>query len=345
MMVIRPVRMEDLSAITELAAKTGVGVTSLPQNEARLEERIGRVLRTWQDDAPQEEQGYLFVLEDTDNQKVVGISAIEVAVGLTEPWYNYRVGTLVHASKELGVYSQMPTLFLSNDHTGYSELCTLFLDPDYRHNKNGQLLSKARFLFMAAFQERFADKVIAEMRGFSDEKGCSPFWENLGRHFFSLDFSEADYLTGIGQKSFIAELMPKHPLYVDFLKEEARAVIGEVHPQTLPARRILESEGMKYEGYVDIFDAGPTLEAYVKELRAVKESKVWRVTIIDDAQAQGSEPYLIANDKFTQYRALIAYPQFSENHICLSATVAASLNLVEHDTVRAVTLFSQEKQS
>ncbi len=129
MMVIRPVRMEDLSAITELAAKTGVGVTSLPQNEARLEERIGRVLRTWQDDAPQEEQGYLFVLEDTDNQKVVGISAIEVSVGLTEPWYNYRVGTLVHASKELGVYSQMPTLFLSNDHTGYSELCTLFLDP------------------------------------------------------------------------------------------------------------------------------------------------------------------------------------------------------------------------
>ncbi len=139
--------------------------------------------------------------------------------------------------------------------------------------------------------------------------------------------------------------MPKHPLYVDFLKEEARAVIGEVHPQTLPARCILESEGMKYEGYVDIFDAGPTLEAYVKELRAVKESKVCRVKITDDVQAQGNVPYLIANDKFTQYRALIAYPHFSENHICLTAATAESLNLTEHDTVRAVSLFSQEKQS
>ncbi|PCO16676.1 hypothetical protein CQA18_24940, partial [Enterobacter hormaechei] len=32
---------------------------------------------------------------------------------------------------------------------------------------------------------------------------------------------------------------PKHPLYVDFLAEDAQKVIGEVHPQTLPARRLL----------------------------------------------------------------------------------------------------------
>ncbi len=341
MMVIRPVQMEDLAAISELAAKTGVGVTSLPQNESSLEARIRRVLKTWSDEATQAEQGYMFVLEDTETKKVVGISAIEVSVGLTEPWYNYRVGTLVHASKELGVYSQMPTLFLSNDHTGYSELCTLFLDPDYRKNKNGPLLSKCRFLFMAAFQERFADKVIAEMRGFSDENGCSPFWESLGRHFFSIDFSHADYLTGIGQKAFIAELMPKHPLYVDFLSPEAQEVIGHVHPHTAPARKILESEGMKYEGYVDIFDAGPTLEAYVKDLRAVKESRVWRVEIVE--ATTGTTPYIIANDHFAQYRSLLAQPDFTETHICLTKETAEALQITENDTVRAVKLFAEEK--
>lgn len=41
-----------------------------------------------------------------------------------------------------------------------------------------------------------------------------------------------------GQKSFIAELMPKHPLYVDFLSPEARESIGQVHPHTAPARAI-----------------------------------------------------------------------------------------------------------
>jgi arginine/ornithine N-succinyltransferase beta subunit len=34
----------------------------------------------------------------------------------------------------------------------------------------------------------------------------------------------------------------------------------------------VESEGLCYQGYVDIFDAGPTLEANSDDLRAVKES-------------------------------------------------------------------------
>ncbi len=341
MMLIRPVRRDDLAAITQLAAKTGVGVTSLPLNEERLLARIERMLASWQESAPLADQGYLFVLEDTQQQQVVGISGLEAAVGLAEPWYNYRVGTLVHASKELSVYSQMPTLFLSNDHTGYSELCTLFLDPDYRHSKNGQLLSKCRFLFMAAFRERFADKVIAEMRGYSNGEGRSPFWEGLGRHFFAIDFSEADYLTGIGQKSFIAELMPKHPLYVDFLTPETRAVIGQVHPQTAPARAILESEGLRYEGYVDIFDGGPTLESYVSEIRAVRDSRVLPVRI--GTPASEGPLYLLANDRFSQFRSLLAQVTLSDHAVLLSAEVAAALNVTPDDTVRVVPLFAEEK--
>lgn len=121
----------------------------------------------------------MFVLEDTDTGTVAGICAIEVAVGLNDPWYNYRVGTMVHASKELNVYNALPTLFLCNDHTGASELCTLFLDPAWRKEGNGYLLSKSRFMFMAAFRDRFNEKVVAEMRGVIDDIGYSPFWESL----------------------------------------------------------------------------------------------------------------------------------------------------------------------
>ncbi len=112
-----------------------------------------------------------------------------------------------------------------------------------------------RFLFIAAFRERFSRRLIAE-RGFSDENGRSPFWESRPP----------------SSPSFIAELMPKHPLYVDFLGRRRR-VIGEVHPQTLPARRLLEAEGLSYQGYVDIFDGGPTLEAEIDHIRAVKQSR------------------------------------------------------------------------
>ncbi|MGO2343498.1 arginine N-succinyltransferase [Vibrio litoralis] len=343
MMIIRPVRLEDRAAIVELASKTGVGFTSLPQNEQRVEQRIERMLNTWhQQHAQLEEQGYLFVLEDTELNKVVGVSGIEVAIGLDEPWYNYRVGTTVHASKKLGVYRSMPTLFLSNDHTGYSELCTLFLDPDYRHSQNGYLLSKARFLFMASFQDRFSDKLIAEMRGYSDEEGRSPFWESLGRHFFSMDFAEADHLSGMGKKAFIAELMPKHPMYVEFLTQEAQDVVGKVHPQTEPAAAILNSEGMKYEGCVDIFDAGPTLEARIEDIRAVRDSELWPVSIQSPALSQDSPVYLLANQDFLNYRAVLGQVSFEGQSICIPPHAAEALGVKAGDVIRAVTLFPKE---
>ncbi|SUG55368.1 arginine succinyltransferase [Salmonella enterica subsp. diarizonae] len=256
MRVIRPVEHADIAALMQLAGKTGGGLTSLPANEATLAARIERALKTWSGEQPKSEQGYVFVLEDSETGEVGGICAIEVAVGLNDPWYNYRVGTLVHASKELNVYNALPTLFLSNDHTGSSELCTLFLDPEWRKEGNGYLLSKSRFMFMAAFRDKFNEKVVAEMRGVIDEHGYSPFWQSLGKRFFSMDFSRADFLCGTGQKAFIAELMPKHPIYTHFLSEEAQAVIGEVHPQTAPARAVLEKEGFRYRHYIDIFDGG-----------------------------------------------------------------------------------------
>ena len=150
------------------------------------------------------------------------------------------------------------------------------LDQAHRHGKNGPLLAKSRLLFIAEFAERFAPKVIAEMRGKLDADGRSPFWEGLGRHFFAMEYSTADYLTGIGQKAFVAELMPRYPVYANLLPRSARAVIGEVHDDTRAARSMLEQEGFRYEGYVDIFDAGPTLECFRDDIRAVRRSRCCR---------------------------------------------------------------------
>ena len=343
MMIVRPIRSDDLASLMLLAGKTGVGVTSLPQNEQRLAARIDRAIRTMNGEASRAEQCYLFVMEDVETGHVGGICAIEVAVGLSEAWYNYRVGTLVHASKELDVYTQMPTLFLSNDHTGYSELCSLFLEPDFRKNRNGSLLSKSRFLFLAEFHDRFAKKIIAEMRGVSDENGLSPFWESLGRHFFSIDFSHADYLTGIGQKAFVAELMPKHPLYVTFLSPEAQAVIGKVHTQTEPARAMLEGEGFRYEGYVDIFDAGPTIEAYVEDIRAVKNSRLFKVAIVPEANTTPQAlTYLVSNTKYQDFRVMMAQADEPGEIFPLTEKAAEALGVVAGDLVRAVTLNPKE---
>jgi arginine N-succinyltransferase len=264
------------------------------------------------------------------------VCAIKAAVGMTEPFYNYRIGTLVHSSRELGVFTRMDTLYLSNDLTGSSELCSLFLMPEYRTGPNGKWLSKSRFLFIAQFQQLFTEKIIAEMRGYQAEDGTSPFYEGLGRHFFKMDFDHVDGLTAIGKKSFIAELMPRQPLYVAYLPEDAQAVIGQVHRSTLPARKLLEQEGMHYEGYVDIFDAGPVLQGRVSELRAVRDSIL---TSAEEGVPEGEcDTTLVSNTKLDDFRMILTQASSGGAKVALNVRELQLLHCQAGDPVRTLSL-------
>ena len=347
MFFVRPITHADLPAVLALSERTGTGLTTLPANQDRLRERIERALASFAGTADRSDACYVFVLADSSDGRVVGICAIEAAVGLKEPWYNYHVGTLVHASRALGVYTVAPTLFLANDHTGHTELCSLFLDQGYRRGKNGALLAKSRLLFIAEFAQRFAPKIIAELRGKLEPSGLSPFWEGLGRHFFAMEYSTADYLTGIGQKAFIAELMPKHPVYVNLLPAAAREAIGAVHVDTAPARAMLEQEGFRYEGYVDIFDAGPTVECFRDNIDAVRRSAVLPVTLGEEDPVPDNLTdnvlWLVCNRKFEDYRALVAAAPARVDRFPLLPYAAAALGVREGDSVRAVPLSPRDR--
>ncbi|WP_044099640.1 arginine N-succinyltransferase [Acinetobacter pittii] len=339
MMIIRYIEPKDVNDLYLLAQKAGFGLTSLQPNMEKLAARIERACKTVAGELPKADQVYLFVLEDTELNKVVGVCGIEVALGLKEPWYNFHVGTQVHASEPLSVYNVLPTLYLSNDHTNCSELCTLFLDPDYRLNKNGKFLSKVRFLFLSAFRQYFEETIVAEMRGYSDANGQSPFWNAVGHKFFNIEFTKADYLSGVGQKAFIAELMPRHPLYVDMLPDDAKAAIGIVHPNTRPAYNLLLEEGLRYKGYVDIFDGGATLQADIENLRAIKESQSVTVQIEQPQNiAVGDESYIVANDEYENYRAILVYSQPHQNILHLTKEQANQLNVDNGSLVRVLSV-------
>jgi arginine N-succinyltransferase len=348
MFVVRPVARTDLGAVLALSERTGTGLTTLPADSERLADRIERSLASFAGTAARADECFVFVLVEAGGERrVVGISAIEAAVGLNDAWYNFRVGTLVHASRALSLYTAVPTLFLANDHTGHSELCSLFVDPGFRQARNGPLVSKSRLLFIAEFAERFAPKVIAELRGRLDAEGRSPFWEGLGRHFFAMDYSRADHLTGIGQKAFIAELMPRHPVYVNLLSEPARDAIGKVHDDTVPARSMLEQEGFRYEGYVDIFDAGPTVECYRDNIDAVRRSLVKRAAVTADAAAEAGGPddviWLVSNRRFDGYRAVVVPAPSRVERFPLTAGAAAALEVADGEEVRAVALSPHDR--
>ncbi len=334
-MIVRPVCREDLPVLLELARSSGAGFTSLPENPARLAERIDCSQASFAGERERADTCYLFVLEDEGGQ-VVGISGMNGAVGLRETWYNFRVGLTVCASRELDIHRRIPTLFLANDLTGHSEVCALYLAAGARGQGRGRLLSRARFLFMAEFPELFGERVIAEMRGVSDAQGHAPFWDSLGRHFFRMDYERADYLTGVGQKAFIAELMPRFPLYTCFLSAAAQATIGRVHPDAEPAQAILRHEGFASQGYIDIFDAGPTLECETGSIRAIRDSQPLVLAV--GTPGEDAPQYLIHNRRREDCRICAAPARVASGSLIVSADTARQLRLGAGARVRAVAL-------
>ncbi len=339
MLIIRPIRSSDFDALYSIAVESGHGFTSLPVNEDLLKRKIARSEASFQKvvDKPFDE-GYLMVLEDTENGLVVGTCALEAAVGMEDAFYHYRLGTEVYHSEQIQVRNEVETLTLCHDYTGAAELCTLFLKADYRQGNNGRMLSRSRFLFLAQHASRFGETVIAEMRGVSDENGNSPFYSWLQKHFLGIDFVEADYLSGLGQKAFMAEMMPRNPVYVCLLPEDAQKVIGEVHTNTRPAISLLRAEGFRCRGYVDIFDGGPTVECNLQDIRGVRESRLLTVRIGEMPTSDDS--YLISNTELADYRASCTELHISADSedVILSPELAAGLLVSDGEQVRVLAI-------
>lgn len=343
MLIIRPVTTGDLDDLLHLATLTGFGLTTLPMDKAFLEKRITKSQRSFREmgDQPAGEC-YLFVLEDTASRRIAGTCGIVSKVGGFEPFYVYRIETAVHESTFLGVRKEIPLLHLVSEHNGPCEIGSLFLSPDYRKDGNGRLLSLSRFLFMAEWPDCFDPLVIAEMRGVIDDQGRSVFWDAVGRHFFEIDFPRADYLSIIN-KRFIADLMPKHPIYVPLLPPEAQAVIGRVHEQTEGAMRILESEGFRYDRHVGIFEAGPVVTCPLAQIRTIRESCTVRVAAIGDAPVQ-SASMLMSNTRH-DFRACRAPLELDvSGGAVIDRETATALQVSVGDRIRFVTLPSPRRR-
>lgn len=337
MMILRPVQTTDLDAIMQLATQAGVGMTTLQADLAQLQDKIANALQAFHSDIERPgEEYYFFALEDAKTGRIAGVSAIIAAVGLSRAFFNYKVGTVVHVSPSLNRYKKLQILYLGNDYTGFTEICSLFLSPDYRGHHNGKLLSRARFLFMAEFPRRFAKTVIAELRGVADAEGNAPFWDHLGRLFFDMDFKQADYLSSAANNAMIAELMPKFPIYLCTLPEPARQVVGQVHPDSIPARAMLEADGFRYNGYVDIFDAGAALEVSTKRIHTVRHSKI--ATITKFATPLSPDRYLISNRSLAGFRASTGRLDFYGDEVYISPDLAQALSVKVGDQIRCALL-------
>ncbi|QSI75673.1 MULTISPECIES: arginine N-succinyltransferase [Niveibacterium] len=333
-LVLRPAAYSDLPAVERIAGASPVGVTSLPRSRDKLFDKIASSQASLAADVSGcGEESYFFVLEREHDREVVGTAAIVASAGFSEPFYNYRNETVTHASRELGVHHRVHVLTLCHDLTGATLLTSFVLDPAYKHGDYPDLLSRARMLFIAAHRQRFADHVVSEMLGLCDDDGHAPFWDSVGRHFFGIDYPLAEFYCGVKGRSFIAELLPQHPIYVPLLPREAQEAIGQIHPFSRLPCEILLREGFETERYVDIFDAGAVVQARTEEIRTVATHA--RATVVGHPPGADGTRYLVANLDLPGFRAILTDAAFDSERgeVWLAEADLKSLNVTAGGSV------------
>ena len=148
-LVFRPVTMNDLDQIYDLALYTQTGMTSLPVNKSILKNKILLSEQSFQKRVEKvADEYYLFVIEDISKEKIIGVSAILASVGVNRPFLTFDIKTVKTKSKQLDLNSTYDIFTLKKQYNGPSELLTLFLHPDYRKFGIGRFLSLVRFLFI-----------------------------------------------------------------------------------------------------------------------------------------------------------------------------------------------------
>ena len=298
---IRAARKSDLRAFYNLAKLTGGGFTNLPAEKSTLEAKLERSARGFdrEGDTPGDDL-YVFMLENVATRQIRGTCQVFGAVGSVHNFYSYLISTLTQKSAELGKTFRNQLLNLTTDLEGASEVGGLFLHPHERAGGLGMLLARSRYLFIKSHRARFGDTVLAELRGVMDEGGHSPFWDAIGGRFFDMTFPQADEFNAIHGTGFIADLFPKSPIYVSMLPESARAVMGQPHPTGRAALKMLEKEGFVWDGYVDIFDGGPTVTARTDDVRSVRDARPEKIAEIAD---EGPLKMMISAGRLQDFRA------------------------------------------
>jgi arginine N-succinyltransferase len=330
---IRAARDEDIQHLYEMAKLTGGGFTNLPPEKKTLKAKLERTKAAFAnaDDAHGEEL-FVLMLENAETGEVRGTCQIFTSVGNNVPFYSYRRSTETKRSELLNRTFHSEILTLSNDLKGSSEVGGLFLHPGERAGGLGMLLARSRYLFIAAHRARFADKILAELRGVIDEAAGSPFWDGVAGRFFGMGFQEADAFNAVHGYQFIADLMPKHPIYTAMLTESARAVIGLPHPSGRAAMRMLENEGFAFENYIDIFDGGPTMTARTDQVKTIRDAVNAKIRALEE----DGEASMVATGRLADFRCAYGRVKPVEGGVALDPAAAEVLDVGLGDEISFV---------
>lgn len=332
MHIIRPIKHSDLSTYVACAFAAQVGMASMPKNDEILEEKLEKSIKDFSREikSPSDEF-YLFILEDLHTDTTGGVSGIYAKTGVKSPSYFYKIDKIQNKKDEnLPIPEEMRVLRPISYENGPTEVCSLYLLPEFRKEGLGRLLSLSRFLYIARERKRFDDTIIADLRGVIDGED-SVFWQLFGRKFLDIPFCDVMKLIE-KDTNFISKILPQFPVYVDLLPRHLKAIIAKTYVNTGGAEKMLTEEGFEYAEEINTLDGGPKMIAKTEKVRIVGHSKTAKIVEVEQLINQGKRS--IAANEQGPFRAGIGMIQEDKNGVILDKLVADALNVQKGETIR-----------
>ncbi|MEP1230098.1 MAG: arginine N-succinyltransferase [Litorimonas sp.] len=258
--IFRVATIDDIDAIHAFTKSAGEGLTTVPRTRERVADYIKETHRFLSGDKTANR--VLFTAQRGD--EILGISGIIPKLGVERPFYSFKRARHARRSSAAGLSVKYETLQLTTDFDDYTELATMYLSPQGRGTGMSRLLSLGRIAFIERHQDLFDTRLMAEIRGWFDENGNSPFWQDLTSRFIQTDFEIADRLSSSDGR-FIIELLPSLPIMLNLLPQAVRDCTGKPHELSAIACGILLEAGFKETDLCDLFDGGPSIECFVKD--------------------------------------------------------------------------------
>ena len=252
--IFRPAAAEDISAIAQFTSKADSGLTTVPKSEISVSDYVTESTAFL---AGKPNANRLLFVAENDG-KILGISGTIPRLGVDRPFYSFKRSRHARKASQQDLSIRYDTLQLTTDFDDYTELATIYLAPDARGMGIGRLLSLGRLGFIHAHRERFEDRLMADIRGWVNEKGVSPFWKHLTSKFIQTEFDKADRLSS-GNARFIIELLPTLPILLNLLPKTVGDCAGKPHDLSAGAMKLLMSAGFENTDLCDIFDGGPAI--------------------------------------------------------------------------------------
>ena len=217
---------------------------------------------------------FMFVIEEVNSEACIGTSQLVSQMGGPgHPNVCFKLETREKYANDLKFGTKHTVACVHLDESGPTELGGLIMQPSFRGHKMklGRFVALIRFHFMGLHRKMFRPTILAELMAPITTNGESLVWDTLGRRFIPLSYDEADRFCQYSRE-FMTELLPEGDIHLSLLPPAARAQIGEVGPDTLPARRMLEKLGFEYDGFVDPFDGGPYITARTNDIDLINDT-------------------------------------------------------------------------